>query len=77
MASPYDGLNEVTLLEIQLNLTKLLSGKRFSSQNVPGLSYTRRIDSLSEVRQELVYVQQALNAVRGDEPVTRSYFKAV
>ena len=76
--SPYTGLPIETLLEIQLNLVKLLSGKRFASQNVPGLSYARRVESLAEARTELVYVQQAIDALDPDTaPVTRSFLKAV
>ena len=75
--SPYDGLDLETLLQVKLNLVKLLTGKRFQSQNVPGLSYTRRIESLTEVRTELVYVTQAIEALEGDQPITRSFLKAV
>ena len=75
--SPYDGIDLETLLQIKLNLVKLLTGKRFQSQNVPGLSYTRRIESLAEVRTELVYVTQAIENLEGNEPITRSFLKAV
>jgi len=77
MASPYDGLEEADLLEIKANLLRILTGKRFVSQNVPGLNYTRKIESLAEVRTELQYVQQALDAKNpATRPVTRSYMKA-
>ena len=75
--SPYDGIDLETLLQIKLNLVKIVSGQRFSAQNVPGLSYARRIDSLADARQELVYVTQAINTLEGDPPITRSFLQAV
>jgi hypothetical protein len=76
--SPYDGIAEEDLLVIKSNLLKILKGDRFSSQNVPGLSYARRIESLADVRTELVFVQAALDALDSDTaPVTRSFLRAV
>lgn len=78
MASPYDGIEEADLLLIKSHLLKVLSGQRYLSQAFPGLSYARRVDSLEQARTELVYVQQALDALDPDKaPVTRSFLKAV
>lgn len=78
MSSPYDGLAEEDLLGIKAGLLKILKLKAFSSQNVPGLNYARRIDSLAEVRTELVYVNAALDALNPDNaPIDRTYMKAV
>lgn len=77
MASPYSGLDEETLLEIKLNLIKILSGKRLVSQSQPGLSYGRRVDSLEDARKELVLVQDAILALNPDTaPVDRVYMRA-
>ena len=78
MASPYDELDEESLLGIKLNLLKILKGDRFAAQNVPGLSYSRRIESLADVRTELVFVTQALDALDpATAPCTRSFLRAV
>lgn len=76
--SPYSGLSEEDLLGIKLNFLKILKGERLLSQGVPGLSSSRRIDSLAEVRIELRFVQDALDSLRpGAAPITRSFLKAV
>ena len=76
--SPYDGIEEEDLLQIKANLLKILKGDRFSAQNVPGLSYSHRIESLADVRTELVFVNQAIAALDPDTaPVTRSFLRAV
>lgn len=81
MASPYTGLKEHELLEIKSNLLKILSGKRFQATSVSGFSGSRRIESLSEVRAELVLVNQALAEINPDEygggRVSRTSIKAV
>ena len=76
--SPYSGIAEVDLLEIKVNLLKILKGERFTAQSVPSLSVARRIESLADVRQELVLVQQALDCLL-DEPLytDRTFMKAV
>lgn len=77
-ASPYDGLSEEDLLGIKLSLLKILKGQRFVAQNVPGLSYTRRVDSLADVRTELALVTQALDNLSDDSNFTdRTFIKAV
>jgi len=59
-------------------LVAILSGKRLASQNVPGISYSRRIESLEDARNELVLVNAAIDALTpGNAPVTRSIVKAV
>lgn len=69
MASVYDSLEEEDLLGIKAWLLKCLKGKAFSSQNVPGLNYSRRLESLADVRQELSLVQAALDNLDPDKAV--------
>lgn len=77
MASPYDGIDESDLLEIKAALLKALKLKVFTSQNVPGLAYGRRMDSLEDVRKELVLVQAALDALDPEtKPVNFTYMRA-
>lgn len=61
MATPYVNISLADLTLIKGNLLKILEGKQFSSQNVPGLSYARRVDSLADVRSELTLVQEAID----------------
>jgi len=78
MASPYDGIEEEDLLGIKAFLLKCLKGKAFSSQNVPGLSYSLRMESLADVRNELVLVQQAIDGLDPDTaPVDRVTMRAI
>jgi hypothetical protein len=78
-ASPYDGLTEEELTAIKLFLLKCLSGKAFASQNVPGLSYSRRLESLESVRIELAMVNDAIDNLLGDDSqfTDRTVMKAV
>ena len=78
MASPYDGIAEEDLLGIKAHLLRILKGDTFASQNVPGLSYARRIDSIQDVRNELVLVNMAIDALDPDTaPIDRVYMRAL
>ncbi len=77
-ASPYDGTEETDLLEIKAFFLKCLKGKSFSAQNIPGLSYARRVESLKDVREELILVNNALDNLSDDPRFTdRTYMSPV
>jgi hypothetical protein len=81
VATPYTGLEEADLLAIRKNLRDILAGKKLASTSIQGASSSRRIDSLQDVRRELMLVNQALREIDPDlygKPlVTRTYGQGI
>lgn len=67
MPTPYSTCSLAELLVIRNFLISQLSGSVFTSSNVPGLSFTMRVDSREEAERQLLLIGDELYAL---DPVT-------
>ena len=58
--TPFSTCSEQELLSIRDFLVNYLAGKVVESSNVPGLSFTMRIDSREDAQRELLLIGQEL-----------------